>query len=175
MFLIVGLGNPGKKYQKTPHNAGFWGLDFVALKLGVMMSDWQDKFDSLLAKAKKDSSDFLLQKPLTLMNLTGKAVQEVSQYYRISPSQTWLIHDDLDVALGEFKISPKRPRTHKGLDSIENYLGVSQGFHYVRLGIMPEPKPEDPEKYVLRPLEPEALGQVKKAAQRAADQLLNIL
>lgn len=175
MHLIVGLGNPGKKYENTPHNAGFWGLDLLSVKLGITPTDWLMKFDSLFIKTSDRGRPLLLLKPQTFMNESGRAVQQAAAYYKVLAENIWLIHDDLDLKIGEYKITQKRPRTHNGLDSVEKYLGKISGLNYVRLGIMPPQKPQNPKQYVLTPLSKEQLHQTKKAARAAAEQLLELL
>ncbi len=175
MYLIVGLGNPGKKYEGTPHNAGFWFLDQLFIKMGHVSTEWQEKFDSQFIKTTKGFTKIVLLKPMTMMNKSGKAVQEVASYYRVSSNNIWVAHDDLDVEIGNYKITQKRPRTHKGLDSIEAYTQEVTNMHYIRLGIMPEEKPMEAKKYVLSRIPGEQRHQIIKAAETAAERLLDTL
>lgn len=136
MILIIGLGNPGKKFQKTRHNVGFQVID-------------------KLAKIKRKG--WILAKPQTFMNQSGKAVKKLIKTY--CPNQAmaklsellWVIHDDIDIPLGEFKISFGRGSAgHKGVQSIINELGTKD-FWRLRIGISPKSgKPQNVEKFVLQ-------------------------
>ncbi|OGZ21766.1 MAG: hypothetical protein A3D46_00675 [Candidatus Nealsonbacteria bacterium RIFCSPHIGHO2_02_FULL_43_13] len=130
MILITGLGNPGKEYEKTRHNVGFRVIDELA---------------------KEKPNDIVLLKPQTFMNNSGEAVSKAVNFYKIKPADLWVIHDDIDLLLGELKISKNRGSAgHKGVDSIIKKLGT-RDFNRVRIGICPaEGKPEAVEKFVLQ-------------------------
>lgn len=130
MKLIVGLGNPGKKYEKTRHNLGFWAID------------------KLQKQAPKDA---ILLKPDTFMNKSGKAVKEKAAYYKIKPQDIWIIHDDIDLPLSEFKISRGQGSAgHKGVQSVIDELGTKD-FNRIRLGICPASgKPQNVKDFVLQ-------------------------
>lgn len=130
MILIVGLGNPGKKYQKTRHNLGFQVVD----ELGFL-------------KDKK----IILTKPKTFMNLSGKAVKSLIAKYKVPPLNLWVIHDDIDLPLGKIRISKGRGAAgHKGVESIIKEL-KTKNFVRLRIGIQPKTgKPRNPEKFVLQ-------------------------
>lgn len=143
MKLIVGLGNPGKEYINTRHNAGFAFIDALREKFlyqnTLFPTDWrkEDTFMSEIAFIKNGSKIVaILQKPLTYMNNSGDAVQKIIKKFDIEPSQDLiLIHDDLDIKLGEFKIQTgKSPIGHNGINDIEDKLGT-KNFKRVRLGI----------------------------------------
>ncbi|MEK7503476.1 MAG: aminoacyl-tRNA hydrolase [Patescibacteria group bacterium] len=130
MILITGLGNPGKEYEKTRHNIGFRVINELA---------------------KDKPSDVVLLKPQTFMNKSGDAVIEAVSFYKIKPTDLWVIHDDIDLPLGEFKISKNRGSAgHKGVESIIKKL-ETKDFHRVRIGICPKTgKPKTVEKFVLQ-------------------------
>ena len=140
MKIIIGLGNPGDKYTKTRHNAGFMAVDYLAQHLELT---WHhDKsFNALIAK----SSDFLLVKPQTFMNESGLAVGKVARYYklRLDPQEGFgdrlvVIHDDLDLPLGSWRRSfDSSSGGQKGVGSIIEALG-SKKFTRLRLGIKTE-------------------------------------
>lgn len=130
MILIVGLGNPGKKYEKTRHNVGFRVVDELA---------------------KQKTREFIIAKPQTFMNNSGKAIKALLNFYKTEPENLWVIHDDIDLPLGKFKISKGRGSAgHKGVQSIINEL-KTKDFWRVRIGICPKAgKPKEVEKFVLQ-------------------------
>lgn len=137
MKLIIGLGNPGKKYESTRHNAGFLVLDALANFLDAG-STWVSAKHSnvVVTSLHMGGSKLVLAKPQTFMNSSGVAVSYLSNYYKINPSSDLLlIHDDLDIALGRYKLQfSKGPREHNGVTSVEDKLGKS-GFWRLRVGI----------------------------------------
>ena len=131
MFLIVGLGNPGKKYEKTRHNVGFMVIDELEKK-------------ELPKKAK-------LLKPETFMNNSGIAVNNLMSFYKIKPENLWVIQDDIDLLIGKIRISKNRGSGgHRGIESIIKETGTKD-FYRIRIGICPlKGKPEYLEKFVLQ-------------------------
>lgn len=134
MKLIIGLGNPGKKYEKTRHNLGFAVLDALLQELTpVEKTAWKEdkKSNSLIAKIR----DFILVKPQTLMNNSGDVVKKLNTEYQILNTELWIVHDDLDLPLGKIKIRKGGGSAgHKGVDSIIKELGTTD-FVRFRLGI----------------------------------------
>lgn len=130
MILIVGLGNPGKKYEKTRHNIGFRVIDELA---------------------KTKTKQFIIAKPQTFMNNSGKAVRAVLNFYKLKPENLWIIHDDIDLPIGEIKISKGRGSAgHKGVESIIQEL-KTKDFNRLRIGICPKTgKPKKIEDFVLQ-------------------------
>lgn len=102
MKLIVGLGNPGKEYEKTRHNSGFLAMDYLADLLHVQIN--QEKFEALILKTNIDGEQVLLMKPLTYMNLSGKAVAQAVKFYKIDPQDILVLHDDMDLPTGSVRI-----------------------------------------------------------------------
>lgn len=132
MKLIVGLGNSRSRYESTRHNAGFVVVDELANK--ITSAQWQMtvKFNSLVNNHQKS---VIIAKPQTMMNSSGLAVSSLTNFYKISISDVYVIHDDLDIQLGEFKIQKgKGPREHNGLNSIYQELGTKDFWH-VRVGV----------------------------------------
>lgn len=126
MHIIVGLGNPGENYQKTRHNIGFLVLD----NLG---SEWQEKFDALMCKTSINGNDVVLVKPQTFMNLSGKAVSQIMNFYKTS--NLIVIHDEMDIDAGLIKVSKqKNSGGHKGVQSIIDLIGTND-FIRIRIGI----------------------------------------
>lgn len=131
MKLFVGLGNPGEKYTETRHNAGFMFVDALAKELGAKDFESSKKHKSDILKTK----DFLLAKPTTFMNSSGTAVASIANFYKVKPNDIYVVHDDLDIAVGEYKIQKgKGPKVHGGLKSIEDKLGTSD-FNRIRVGV----------------------------------------
>jgi PTH1 family peptidyl-tRNA hydrolase len=134
MFLFVGLGNPGEKYEHSRHNAGWMYLDFMLEKLGGAQFSVDKKTVSEVAK--KDN--LLFVKPQTFMNDSGKAVEAVTKWYGgegFETNQLYIIYDDLDIPLGKYKIQlGSGPKIHNGLNSIRDHLKTDQ-FWNVRVGV----------------------------------------
>jgi len=135
MRLIVGLGNPGEKYQNTRHNLGFWVVEALAKKWGLVWKS-DKKTNSLKARKSGAGLEVILAKPLTSMNASGEAVQKLMQFYHLeSLDNLVVVHDDLDLALGEIKVVKGRGAAgHRGVESVINSLG-NRDFTRLRLGI----------------------------------------
>jgi len=172
MKLIVGLGNPGEKYAKTRHNLGFMVVDKFLRKLTPSQKTvWQEskKFNSLVAKV----GDVLLVKPQTMMNASGFAVAKIADFYKIKPEDIWIIHDDVDLPLGELKIrSGGAAAGHHGVESIIKHLGTDK-FVRFRLGIGHPGRGADGlvEKYVLREFGINEKAKVKRMIKKTVKAL----
>jgi peptidyl-tRNA hydrolase, PTH1 family len=138
MKLIIGLGNPGKQYTKTRHNAGFLALDILYGMLKKNnISDWSmsTKFNATIAGCVINNEKIILAKPLTYMNESGQAVRLIADYYELTPRDLIVIHDDKDLPLGEVKIQSNRSDAgHNGVRSIIQNIGT-QDFTRVRIGV----------------------------------------
>ncbi|OGY17760.1 MAG: aminoacyl-tRNA hydrolase [Candidatus Chisholmbacteria bacterium RIFCSPHIGHO2_12_FULL_49_9] len=131
MKLVVGLGNPGGKYVGTRHNVGFLVVEELAATLQNSKFKINEKYMSLVFQV----DDVLLAKPQTFMNRSGVAVGKLVRFYKVSKSNLYVVHDDLDIPLGKYKIQfGKGPKVHQGLQSIYRELG-SEGFWHIRIGI----------------------------------------
>ena len=145
MKIIVGLGNPGKKYENTRHNVGFLGLDRIVIKLKVDSYKVEDfklekKFDAEVAKFKLKDEDIVLVKPQTFMNESGKAVKGLLK--NKTAETLIIIHDDIDLPVGKIKIIKERGSAgHKGVESIIKNIG-NDGLIRFRIGIGSENKTE---------------------------------
>jgi PTH1 family peptidyl-tRNA hydrolase len=148
--LIVGLGNPGKEYERTPHNLGFMVVDRIASELGVEIRNRQCR--ALTARIQVGDERVLLAKPETYMNLSGVSVRELVAEYELKPeSDLIVIQDELDFPLGTLRIHTRRSSAgHNGIESIIGALGT-QDFLRIRIGVAPEHKVEDGERYLLAP------------------------
>ncbi len=140
MKLIVGLGNPGEKYANTRHNVGFMVVDQIAQMVNGQWSMIK-KFNSLIINNKQSLANnvgqpsTILSKPQTFMNDSGIAVSKMMNFYKIQSSELYIIHDDLDIKLGEYKIQKGiGPKVHNGVNSIEEKLGTKD-FWRVRVGV----------------------------------------
>jgi PTH1 family peptidyl-tRNA hydrolase len=134
LFLIVGLGNPGRDYAKTRHNAGFIVVDQLARR---SQADWnlEKKFSARMARAGRSEREALLCKPQTFMNSSGEAVAAVVNFYRIELPRVLVIVDDADLPLGQLRLRPGGSSGgHHGLESVEQHLG-SRDYARLRIGI----------------------------------------
>ena len=132
-FLIVGLGNPGRKYEESHHNAGFLALDDLAARLGASVT--RAKFDALTGTAVLAGKKVLLMKPQTFMNLSGKAVGAAASFYKLQPQQVLVLYDDIALAPGKLRIRPSGSAGgHNGIKSIIGALGT-QDFPRIRIGV----------------------------------------
>ena len=132
MKLLVGLGNPGEKYAKNRHNVGFMFLDTLA---GEATWSEEKKFHGMIAEVEIEGEKCVLLKPSTFMNDSGKAVEALANFYKINVRDIIVIHDDLDMAFGAWKLlQGKGPKVHGGLLSIEQCLGSAE-FWRGRIGV----------------------------------------
>lgn len=164
--MIVGLGNPGKKYEFTKHNAGFLCIDLFAQNLGVKID--RLKFKALIADVKINGKRCLLMKPQTFMNLSGEAVREVAEFYKIPPEKIIVIFDDISLEPGKLRIRRKgSDGGHNGIKSIINQL-QSDNFPRIKLGIGKKPHPDfDLADWVLEPFSNDALKKLRAACDNA--------
>jgi len=145
MFLIVGLGNPGEKYQNTRHNLGFMVVDEAARKLLPLKETKWEEDKQANALVLRVPPNILLVKPLTFMNASGKAVAKLASSFRLQASSIWVVHDDIDLPLGKIKIKIGGGAAgHRGVESIIRELGTDE-FVRFRLGIgHPGKNPKSP-------------------------------
>lgn len=147
-YLIVGLGNPGREYENTRHNCGFIALDYLADKLSCKIN--KIKFKSTIGECEINSHRCLLMKPSTYMNLSGQAVTEAMNFYKIPPQNVIIIFDDISLDVGKMRI--RRKGSDGGQKGMQNiiYLSGSQDFPRIKVGIGKKPHPDyDLKKWVL--------------------------
>jgi PTH1 family peptidyl-tRNA hydrolase len=167
MKIIVGLGNPGRKYERTRHNAGFMALDELAKDLHVDVA--QDKYHALIGKARLDSEPAVLAKPQTYMNDSGRVAAAILRDYYGEVSDLIVIHDELDLPLGVIRVKIGGGHGgHNGLRSLIEQLG-SPDFGRVRIGIGRPASNIDPADYVLSPFLAEERPIASEAVSRAAE------
>lgn len=147
--LVVGLGNPGSQYRESPHNLGFEVLDRLATRL---QAHWKNECLAFVARAEQDAKLLILAKPLTWMNLSGRSVKLVLEYYGLALAQLVVVCDDLALPFGRIRIRAHGgPGGHNGLKSIIESVGSDQ-FARMRLGIHPGEPVADAAEYVLQPI-----------------------
>ncbi len=134
-ILVLGLGNPGKEYENTRHNAGFILLDQLQKKWSFPCFKLEKKFDADISEGFQTGRKIILAKPQTFMNLSGKSVKKFLDFYKMIPEEIVVIHDDLDIAMGTLKIATNSSSAgHNGVQSIIDKIGT-QEFRRMRIGI----------------------------------------
>jgi len=129
--LVVGLGNPGNKYEDTRHNAGFMVADKIALDFSISFN--KTKFDTVFGRGYVEDVDVLLAKPMAFMNRSGPPLQKLAHYFQIPGEDMLVIHDDIDLAFGRLKIKEKGG--HGGHNGIRSIMGAFGGGDFSRLRI----------------------------------------
>lgn len=173
MYLIVGLGNPGLKYRKTPHNAGFMALDELAVQQKVRFS--KSAFEAQAAELFLGGEKVLLLKPQTFMNLSGRSVAAAARYYNIPPEHIVVVYDDKDMALGKLRIRAKGSAgSHNGMKSVIECLGTEE-FPRVRFGIGKPPEGMRLMDYVLHHLSREEQRLYAESAEKSAQAAMEIV
>ena len=148
MFIIAGLGNPGREYENTRHNIGFCVIDAIAEKYQITMLERKHK--AVIGKGYIDGQRVILLKPLTYMNLSGESIREAVDYYKVDEtSQLVVISDDISLDVGQLRIRKKGSAGgHNGLKNIIQHLG-HENFIRVRMGVSDKPQGYDLKDYVL--------------------------
>jgi PTH1 family peptidyl-tRNA hydrolase len=132
--LIVGLGNPGPEYEDTRHNAGFWWVDAAARQLGGMLA-FDRNYKGMVARVNRAEGPVWLLQPMTFMNLSGQSVAPLARFFKITPAEILVVHDELDLAPGQMKLKQGGGAAgHNGLKDILAQLG-SPDFWRLRIGI----------------------------------------
>jgi len=170
-FLIVGLGNPGARYERTRHNVGYWCIDRLAQTSGP--SRERRRFKGLLSELRLDRRRLILLKPQTFMNDSGDAVAASARWYKVPPSHLLVIHDDLDLPVGRMRVrAGGSSGGHRGVDSIIERLG-DDGFVRLRIGIG---RPaDDAVDHVLSPFSLEELTVIERIVGAVPDVVSCIL
>lgn len=159
MKLIVGLGNPGREYDKTRHNIGFDVIDMLAEDLGV--TNFREKFQGLVGEATIDDEKVFLLKPQTYMNLSGNSIKEVVSFYKLDPAEDLIvIYDDMDLPLGQLRIKVKGSAGgHNGIKSIISHLGGD--FFRIKCGIGKAKRREETVNFVLGGFSKEEMKEIE--------------
>ena len=173
-WLIVGLGNPGKEYEKTRHNAGWRAIDILADKLGCKID--KAKFQGLYGQTKYAGGKLFLLKPMTYMNLSGRSILQLSAYFHVPPQRIIVLFDDISLEPGRLRIrSDGSAGGHNGIKSIISELG-SQDFPRVKIGVGAKAHSEqDLADWVLSGMSASDEKALVSALDRAADAALCII
>ncbi len=173
-WLIVGLGNPGKEYERSRHNCGFRALDILADKLGCKID--KGKFQGLYGQTTWQGRKLLLLKPMTYMNLSGRSVLQLSAYFHIPPQRIIVLFDDISLVPGRLRVrADGSAGGHNGIKSIIAEVG-SQDFPRVKIGVGAKPNPEyDLADWVLSSFSASEEKALQNALAHAADAALSII
>lgn len=175
MKLIVGLGNPGKEYEHTRHNVGFQYANILRAEFGFPEFKLQKKFYAEMTEGNFSGEKFLLAKPQTFMNASGKAVAALVRFYHIESKDLWIIYDDVDLPLGKIRIRRDGSAgSHNGMKSVIASLGF-QNFPRIRIGVESReasaPRQQDISSFVLNPFTKKEKSKATKAIALATEAL----
>lgn len=173
MKIIVGLGNPGKNYQKTRHNIGFMVIDELLEKLDIKAT--KIKFNSVYGECIINSEKILLVKPQTFMNNSGTAVRDLINFFKVEPKDLIVIYDDIDIGFSDVRIRQKGSSgSHNGMKSIIHQIQSDQ-FPRIRIGVGKKHKEEDLANFVLTNFSKEESEDIEIAIKHAAEASLSIV
>ena len=173
MYLIIGLGNPGSRYQQTRHNIGFMVLEEIAARWAVDIK--QKSFDALWNRGKVAGANVLLAMPQTYMNLSGNAARRLQAYFKVDTGNVIVIHDDLDLPFGAMRLKAGGGDAgHKGLKSIVTCLG-SADFMRVRMGIGKPAGRTPVEDYVLQKFNQDESDRLQQIIPIASEAIADII
>lgn len=173
MKLIAGLGNPGREYLYTRHNAGFLTLDILCEKLGINLT--KNAFNALVGEGRDAAEKLVLIKPQTFMNLSGESVSAAVNWYKLPLSDLIVVYDDVDLPLGEIRVRPKGSAgTHNGMRNII-YMLQDDGFARVRVGIGKAKEGWDLKDHVLGKFAEQERDAAFSALRDAADAVLTLI
>ncbi len=170
MYIIVGLGNPGKKYEATRHNVGFMTIDTLAEKLNIKVN--KIKFKGLLGEGRIAEEKVILLKPQTFMNNSGESIVEILNFYKLKPENLYVIADDIDIEFAQIKIKKNGSAgTHNGLKSIVNLTG-SKDFARFKVGVGKKHPNEDLASFVLSNFPAKDKKHIEGAIEACADAVI---
>ncbi|HOQ37465.1 MAG TPA: aminoacyl-tRNA hydrolase [Acetivibrio sp.] len=173
LFIIIGLGNPGKKYENTRHNVGFDTVELLSRRHGITITKLKHK--ALLGDGKISGKRVILVKPQTFMNLSGESVREILEWYKVPVKNIIIIYDDIDLPAGKLRLRPKGSAgTHNGMRSVI-YQIESDEFPRIRIGVGGPPEGWELADYVLSKLSGEDKKKVEEAIVYAADAVEEIV
>lgn len=173
MYIIVGLGNPGTKYEETRHNVGFKCVDALAEKYNIKL-DFM-KHDAMCGKGVIEGNKVILAKPITYMNLSGKSVSQLVNYYKIEENELIVIYDDISLTPGQLRIRKKGSAGgHNGIKDIIKMTG-SDVFTRIKVGVGDKPKGWDLADFVLGHFDEADMNNMKQAYNDAADAVVDIM
>jgi len=173
VWAVVGLGNPGRRYSGTRHNAGFTFVRRVAKTWNIKLR--KKRFSSKIVEVGRKSEKIILVLPQTYMNNSGLAVKQVLEGRAIEPAHLLVAYDDLDIPLGEIRIRKRGSAgTHKGMESVVQETGTTE-FPRIRIGIGPLPPDEDAVEFVLSPFDKTEGALLEEGMKKASEALEMIL
>ena len=169
MYCIVGLGNPGLKYENTRHNAGFLTIDYLANKYGIDVK--KSKFKSLYGQGVISGQKVMLVKPQTYMNNSGEAVREITNFYKFDIDKLIVIYDDIDIEFGTIRIRKKGSAgTHNGMKSII-YQIQDDKFPRIKIAVGKKPEYMDLANFVLSGFTEKEAEVIREEIKLAADSI----
>jgi PTH1 family peptidyl-tRNA hydrolase len=172
-WVAVGLGNPGRRYEKTRHNAGARALTILTKQLGTKLK--RSKTQALVGEAMTDGERLLLARPATFMNESGPAVAQVLRWFRLRPDRMIVVYDEIDLRANTLRIKRGGGTAgHNGLDSIMRAVGTPD-FYRVRIGVGRPPGRQDPADWVLHPMSRKEGRELAETEEMAADAVLSII
>ena len=167
MKLIVGLGNPGRRYAQTRHNVGWRVAEVLARRAGLQA--WRTRFDAAVADTRIDGCKVTLARPQTFMNESGRAVRQMVDFWKLGAEDLLVVLDDLAIEVGRIRLRPGGSAGgHNGLASVIEHLGHDR-VQRLRVGIGPAPAPEEQVAFVLSRFADEERPGIDDATERAAD------
>ncbi|MBP3315227.1 MAG: aminoacyl-tRNA hydrolase [Clostridia bacterium] len=173
-YILVGLGNPGKEYERTRHNAGFMAMDYISGRCGAKID--RAKFSALVGETTINGKRVLLMKPQTFMNSSGEAVSAAAKFYKIAPENIIVISDDVSLDIGRVRV--RRKGSHggqKGLKSIQECLGT-EDYQRIKIGVGAKPHPDyDMAAWVLSTFEPKDIEAISENYPRIYEGLCKML
>jgi PTH1 family peptidyl-tRNA hydrolase len=170
MKVVVGLGNPGPRYQGTRHNVGFDVID--SLSAGPRAGRFQSRFQAQVAELTEDAEKLLLLKPETFMNLSGRSVRQALDFYQLEPAQLLVVCDDINLPLGKLRVRAKGSHGgHNGLRDIQNHLGSAE-YARLRIGVDAPHEADDAADYVLARFRPSERPVIEDAVARAVQAVI---
>jgi peptidyl-tRNA hydrolase, PTH1 family len=173
IYCIAGLGNPGIRYERTPHNVGFWVLDELSRRTGIRIS--KNESETLLGSGRIGNKDVILVKPQTFMNLSGVGISAVLRYRKLTNRNLIVVYDELDLPWTALRIKANGSAAgHNGVKSIIGALKTDV-FTRVRVGIRPNHPIRDAAEYVLAPLERELAVDEEEIVSYTADAVESIV
>ncbi len=171
MYIIAGLGNPGKEYTGTRHNVGYESLDCLAEKYNTKLNKL--KFNSVYGEITINGEKVMLVKPVTYMNRSGIAIDEIMKFYKIPVENLIVIYDDIDIPVGTLRIRPNgSPGTHNGMKSIIQHVGTN--FPRIRIGIGRNPQ-MDLADYVLQRFSKDDAEKIHPIMEKAVEAAIEII
>lgn len=166
MYLIAGLGNPTKEYDKTRHNIGFEAIDKISEDYKISVDTCKHK--AIIGKGRIEGETVILAKPLTYMNLSGESIREIVDYYKIDIENIIIIFDDISLSPGQLRIRAKGSAGgHNGIKNIIQHLGTEE-FKRIKIGVGEKPQGWDLKDYVLGRFNSEEQAVMKEALENAS-------